>query len=342
MRKQNYLLLVIMLCLSCSQNRKNGSPGLTGDYFGEEPPGSTAKLFAPGIVSTPLNEDGSPVFTPDGNEVFWRLAGSPVSSLVHMKRVNGIWSKPEMAEFSGMYQDAGPTLSPDGKKLFFDSKRPETGIKPAERFNIWITEKTESGWSDPVLAEYPVNNPDDYYTVVSFSSDGTLIKHSAVPGGKGGFDLYICKFINGKYSEPENLPGEANTEFNDYAPSISPDGSYILFQSYGRPDSTGSLDLYVTYRKPDGRWTKGINLGESVNTEYVEKWPSITTDGNFIFFISSRPVEVKYAQYFTKRKTLDELKAIYEFYHKPKYLPGWGDVYWVDAEIIAALKPDDF
>ena len=45
-------------------------PRITGDYFGRPHPGATPELFAPGVVSTDLHDDGAPEFTPDGNEVF--------------------------------------------------------------------------------------------------------------------------------------------------------------------------------------------------------------------------------------------------------------------------------
>ena len=339
-RRLAYISIIFTPILFITCARKSDSPVITGDYLGEEPPGKVAKLFAPAIVSTGLNEDGGPIFTPDGNEIFWRIGGSPFSTFVYMKREKGIWSKPEIAPFSGQYQDAGLAISPDGMKIYFTSKRPFTGVEGLNKFHIWVTEKTNGKWQAPVPAGSPIDHPDDYYTRVSVSSDGTLIKHSTV-GGKGGFDLFKCEYADDKYSEQENLPGDVNTEYNEYAPDISADGSFILFQSNNRPDSTGAIDLYVTFRLHDGTWSHGINLGEAVNTKYVEKWPNLTPDGKYLFFTSDRPVEVKYAQYSQKRKSLKEIKALFEFYHTPKSRPHWGDVYWVDARIIQDLKPNE-
>ena len=334
------IMLMVLHFLNCSQQENISK--ITGDYLGEEPPGLQAKLFAPAIVSTVMNEDGSPVFTPDGDEIFWRIGGSPFSTFVYMKRINSVWSKPGIAPFSGQYQDAGLAITPDGKKIYFTSKRPITGEKGLSKFNTWLTEKRDGSWQDPVPVGKPIDHPDDYYTRVSIAADGTLIKQSSVSEGKGGWDLYMCKLINGQYSEQVNLPGDVNTEFNEYAPEISPDGSYIVFQSNDRTDSKGSIDLFVTFKKNDGTWTHGINLGDGVNTKNVEKWPTITPDGEFLFFTSDRPVEVKYAQYSRKRKNLEEIKALYQFYHAPKYEPaGGGDIYWVDAKIIEGLRPGE-
>ncbi len=161
---------------------------------------------------------------------------------------------------------------------------------------------------------------------------------SNLPGGKGGFDLYECKLLNGKYSNPESLSGEVNTKYQEASPAVSPDGSYIIFQSQDKPDTIGSFDLYVTFKKKDGTWTKGINLGEGVNTKFVEKWPTITPDGRYLFFTSERPVEVKYAQYSKNKLSIDEIKALYEFYLKKT---NDGDVYWVDLKNLDKLKQNN-
>jgi len=310
---------------------------LTGPYLGEKPPGLTAKLFAPVIVSTNMNEDGGPIFTPDGKEIFWRIGMAPFSVFFYMKQDNGIWSKPEIAPFSGKYSDGGLSISPDGKKIFFASKRPFTGTEGLSKFHTWITEKINGRWQTPVPAGQPVDHPDEYYTRVSVAADGTLIKQSEIPEGKGGRDLYECKFINRKYLEPVNLPGEVNTEFNEYAPAISPDGSYIVFQSDNRPDSIGSIDLYVTFKMNDDNWSRGINLGKNVNTKYMEHWPGLTPDSKYLFFSSDRPAEVQYG-YSVQRKSLDEIKTLFEFYYGAKH---GGDIYWVDAGVIETLRPKE-
>jgi hypothetical protein len=66
-----------------------------------------------------MNEDGGPIFTPDGKEIFWRIGGAPFSTFVYMKREGGVWSKPAIAPFAGQYQDAGLSITPDGKRILF-------------------------------------------------------------------------------------------------------------------------------------------------------------------------------------------------------------------------------
>ena len=95
--------------------------GTTLDYMGEIPPGETAKLFAPGVVSTEFAEDAGLVFTPDGNEVFIRLANYPMGVNTHRLRVNDKWQAPEVAPFSGRYWEGRLALMPNGSRLFYSS-----------------------------------------------------------------------------------------------------------------------------------------------------------------------------------------------------------------------------
>lgn len=334
-----YLGLLLLVCagLFISCTRQTEESVLTGDYLGEDPPGLTPKLFAPAVVSTVLNEDGSPVFTPDGDEIFWRIGGSPFSTFVYMKRKRGIWSKPEIAPFSGLYHDAGLAITPDGKRIYFSSKRPFTGDKGLSKFNTWTTEKKNGRWQEPVPVGGPIDHPGEYYTRVSISADGTLVKQSRM-SGKGGWDIFVCARVNGEYTTQVSLPGELNTPRNEYSPEIAPDGSYIVFQSNNREDVIGGIDLFVSFKRADGTWSPGINLGTGVNSGSVEKWPTITPDGKYLFFTSHRPVAVTYAGYAKKRKTLDQIRALYEFYHAPKYEPAGGDIYWVSTKVIQALR----
>ena len=63
---------------------------------------------------------------------------------------NGAWTTPEIASFSGRFNDIDPAISPDGRRLFFASNRPtDGGTAPKKDFDLWVVEKTASGWSEP-------------------------------------------------------------------------------------------------------------------------------------------------------------------------------------------------
>lgn len=108
-------------------------------------------------------------------------------------------------------------------------------------------------------------------------------------------DFYISKrenANNGEWKEASPLHG-VNTEGNEGAPSISADGNYMFFAScmeqsgdYGSPDRKGygSCDIFYSMKK-DGKWTKPVNIGPTVNTANWETQPSFSSDGKTLYFV---------------------------------------------------------
>ena len=66
-------------------------------------------------------------------------------------------------------------------------------------------------------------------------------------------------------------------------PAISPDETFIVFAS-AKKGGYGANDLYISFRRRDGTWSKGFNLGPKVNTAGEELGPRISPDGKFLFF----------------------------------------------------------
>src|SRR4051794_31809929 len=86
---------------------------------------SESKLFAEGIINTDVDAYG-PAFTPDGKTIYFvrRIKTTELEHIFVSRFVNGKWSEPQVAEFSGKYFDKEPFISPNGSQLFFASLRP--------------------------------------------------------------------------------------------------------------------------------------------------------------------------------------------------------------------------
>ena len=147
----------------------------------------------------------------------------------------------------------------------------------------------------------------------------------------GGWDIYYSELLDGVYQKPVNIGAPLNTQFLEAAPVIAPDDSYLLYTAGGYEDSLGSEDLYVSFRSEHG-WTRGLNLGATVNSTNSDKFPSISPDGKYIFFVSERYPDRTYK--FTDA-TYDELMQ--------RNIAGnnglGGDVYWVSSKVIESLRP---
>lgn len=139
---------------------------------------------------------------------------------------------------------------------------------------------------EPINMGFNVNSEyRDYFPALT--ADGESIIFSRVV--KGNEDFYTSTKKDGKWQKAEPLSSMINTPiFNEGAQSISPDGKYLFFTGCNRPDGLGRCDIYLS-RKEGKQWGKAINLGTTINTEFWESQPSISADGNTLYFVSNRP-----------------------------------------------------
>ena len=277
-------------------------PTLAGAYLGQKKPGSEQRIFALGIISSMAYEHSAPVFSPDGNEVYWTVL-SDRGYIYSMKRVNGIWTKPSLAPFSGEHSDFYPFFSYDGNKLFYASYRPlqEGQRNPGYGIVLWFVEREGDGWSQPKPVGPPVNTGFEFG--FSLTRNGTLY---FTRGGGSSFDIYRAVFTDGKYTEPEKLPESVNSEHHEDRPFVAPDESYLIFDSARPNASGGSGGLFICFRKPDGTWTDAIYMDEKMHSGSPASFPYVPPDGKYFFFGS--------------RKN------------------GNNDIYWMDANIIEVLR----
>lgn len=310
--------------------QRDNFPVLEGPYLGQKPPGMTAEIFAPDIVSTEHGEFCS-VFSHDGNEFYWSIAGAPFPVIAFMRQNEGRWTAPEIAPFSGRYFDLDMAFTPDGDRLYFCSRRPLDGDgPPTGHTDFWFVEREGAGWSEPRHLKGPVNSDgQEYYPI--FSQNGTLYFCSTRPGGLGGGDIYRARSANGAYLEPENLGPPINTENFEGDLYIAADESYIIVTCFDRTDSLGSGDLYISFRQEDGKWSPLKNMGASVNTAANEHCPMLSPDGKYLFFSSGRTRHPDYS------------KTAITYREKVEMMNSWGngrneDIYWVDARIIDTLR----
>ena len=247
------------------------------------------QLFAPGVISTG-DIEFAPAFEPDGQTVYF-TKGSPglkrVMWIMVSHRRDGKWTTPEVAPFSGRYSDIDPSLSPDGKQLFFASTRPTEGTAPRKDFDLWVVEKTARGWGEPRNLGAPVNGGGSESTT-SVTSDGTLYFASAGrDGGRAGRRLFRSKLVDGRYTTPEALPPPIDggeEESNQY---VFPDGRSMIFLSK-RPGASETA-LYISHWN-NGAWTNPENIGAELNAAYSPYTPLVSPDGKTFYFTSQKGV----------------------------------------------------
>ncbi len=264
-------------------------PILEGDYLGQPPPSSQAELFGRGIISSIWGLHCTAVFSPDGNEVCWApmmtFPGEIYSrgGLLMMKRVDGRWSAPSWAPFSGPdIDDDVPFFSADGNRIYFISGRPLPGVTQPGGEKIWFADRTPGGWSEPQPLD-PAVNTHPMHWEFSLDREGNLYFAGQAPDNLGLDDVYVARFSGGRYEKPVNLGAPINSAAGENTPFIAPDGSYLLFQR--------QYDIWVSFRNPGGAWSEPAPLGPEVNSPSMELCPVVTGDGKYLFFLSQRDGE---------------------------------------------------
>lgn len=271
------------------------STGIMQPYFGEEPPGLTPKLFAPGMISTHGHFEFACTFSPDGKEFYFtRRADDGGRNVIMVSTflVDG-WTAPDTAEFSKEGSDHEPHISPDGKNLYFGTTR----IKPGDdspSYGIWVLNKSETGWSDP---EYAV---DGMYA--SATQEGSLYVTDISGLTEGGIVKFTPK--EGVFGNPVRLGGGVNDPENGIHPFISPDERFLLFDGYRKVGFGGEGDIYVAFRDEDHSWSDAYNLGEEVNGPGTDFCASLSPDGKYIFFTKNRDI------YWVSSKIIEKFKPI--------------------------------
>lgn len=275
---------VVMTCLCCMSARATAS---------EIIPGAATPVTLGGIINR--DSDDTPAFTPDGSTVFFdRSAGSRKTIMVS-HRIDGRWSQPRAASFSGQWFDQDPLVAPDGSFLLFDSDRPvNSGGKPLVQTyfaggpgpgsNLWRVDRKENHWGDPVWLG-PTINSDVFIDFASLTAGGTLYFMRWDASTKA-MHLWQSQFRHGSYGAPSLVMlGDPAQSIHD--PAVAPDQSFIVFD-YGKVKG-GLGRLSIAFRE-GSHWGKPIDFGDTLNKDLP--WGShLDPDGHTIYFTDNSGIE---------------------------------------------------
>jgi outer membrane protein OmpA-like peptidoglycan-associated protein len=218
------------------------APKMEGDSMAFAQP----KLFS-GSLDQPFHE-GVATFNPEQDEIFFtrtRNTGAKQGKLrleISSARLlpQGNWSSLKPLPFSSDdYSVAHPSISADGKRLFFSSDMP--GGKGGK--DIYVSVRLNGSWSKPLNLGSPINTEgDEVFPYMAL--DGSLYFASDGHFGLGGQDLYRVKEDEaGLWGRPDNLGAPFNSKADDFAIIVDSTGVNGFFTS-NREGGAGGDDIY--------------------------------------------------------------------------------------------------
>lgn len=195
-----------------------------------------------------------------------------------------------------------PLISADNRHLYFCGKKRPDNIGGED---IFIADSTENGW-DSIRIVDKVNTP--YYNEApeAISVDETMMLLF-----KEG-DIYFTIQNEDGWSNLRKFP-VINTHGWEGDAVLSADGRAILFASesgeranmqYFYKNRSDRYDIFVSVLKDD-TWSKPINLGETINTTFTDRYPYLHNDMKTLYFSSMGHGSLGETDVFMSRRLYD-------------------------------------
>jgi outer membrane protein OmpA-like peptidoglycan-associated protein/Tol biopolymer transport system component len=216
---------------------------------------TTGELEFIGDAGSDINDadqSGSVTLTPDGQYMIFSalehsVDGEGRTDLYSARKTDGKWTDIQnlgMAINSPEW-DSQPSLSSDGKTLYFSSDRPG-GFGGTD---IYYSKKNREGWTKAKNVGSVINGSGDDLTPLVAADNMTFSFASNRSGGFGGFDIYFTRIANGNFDVPKNAGKPINSDADEYYYYVLSNSNIAYFAS-SRFGGKGNLDIYTAVPNP--------------------------------------------------------------------------------------------
>ena len=173
-----------------------------------------------------------------------QIAETGMNMSIYMADVeDGTWKNIKAFPFNGSnYATGFPCLSPDGNKLIFASTQPG-GFGG---WDIYVSNFTASGWSEPRNLGTPLNTPGN--EVTPFFDGIDLYFSSDWHNGFGGLDVFRASLGREEVTEVFHLGPGINSNRDDYGFIYNPNDN-IGYLTSTRSGGRGNEDIWMVAKK---------------------------------------------------------------------------------------------
>lgn len=186
-------------------------------------------------------------------------------------------------------EETNPVISADGNILYFDRKDNPSNIE-TPKDDIWYSIKDKNGkWTEAKNIGRPLNNRDNNFVISSSPDNNTLLlgnKYATDGVSSNGGGVSIAKKGQSGWEIPKDVVIEDFINTNNYVGYFLSNDNKNLLMTVERPGGLGQKDIYVSFVKDDGTFSKPKSLGNVVNTFDDEANPFLASDGKTLYFAS--------------------------------------------------------
>jgi|GEM_PF-640587 len=280
-------------------------------YLDNNIPGLEPKIYAPDIISLKDRFEHGISIQKNGSEHIIGLDGGKYwtyNGFLRLKRdekgmltIDTLHFADHILRKNKSMIGGEPNVTQNNREMYFVTDYPT---------DIWRVSCDRNGkWYEPVKLDTAVNSiGPEWFPVIA--SDNCLY---FARDTKNKVVIYKAEKVDGVYKKVSKIDAAFNYDCGDMVFSKKMD--YIVFAS-PREGGFGNTDLYIAFKKENGEWTDGINLGPNINTKGFELAPYLSPDDKFLFF--------------TRRDTYGDATV--------------SDIYWVSLDVISKKngKKDSF
>ncbi len=228
-------------------------------------------------------------------------AGTPTPSKELVQRI----SNPNRINTAG-WADS-PYMTPDGKELYFmytpynimpiffggtpkkigpDRPGHHSGKDFWKDSDIYVSTRQANGtWSAPKNLPFNDENAD---ACPMLTIDGKAMYYQKDLDGQA--DIYVVRKNGNGWGKPQRLNANVNDpKANETNPHITVDEKLLFFSS-NRKGGLGDMDIYVSFRQPDGSWGRAKNLGAPFSSKEMDDVVWFNPEGTKGYFVRSHTI----------------------------------------------------
>ena len=197
---------------------------------------------------------------------------------------------------NGNYKEAAKAFQTANDSLPGD-ERVKNGLKSAQMAPAWKKE----GSAYIVKRMDVFNSRRDDYSPMIGGDDNNLLYFtstrnqaqgddwSGITGAKAA-DIFLSqKDDQGRWSKPQSIDSELNSDFDEGACCLSPDGRTMYLTQCKTDPTHPRYATIVVSERSDATWTKPRELTISKDTTCSYAHPAVSPDGEWLYFVSDMP-----------------------------------------------------